>query len=79
MYVLVQHASGEPFTFRGRVLVHGTREDLEWLVPTHPVREVPGRTPEEVQARLGVPVMQLRDHPDMAGIRWPLKKEDFRR
>jgi hypothetical protein len=78
MFVSVTHHGGEPFTFRGALVVHDSREELEWLVPTHPVREIPGRTPGEVAARLGVPVLALKDHPDMASVRWPLKKEDFR-
>lgn len=77
MFILVQHANGEPFTCDGRIVVHDNRPEMEWLVPTHPVREIPGRTPEEVEARLGIPVMRLRDHPDMAGVRWPLRREHF--
>lgn len=77
MWTVVQHASREPFTFGGRVIVHEDRTELEWLIPTHPVVELPGRTPEEVAARLGVPVMNLRDHPDMGPVKWPLDRKDF--
>lgn len=78
MFILVQHANQEPFTFRGRLVVHDSRAELEFLVPTHPVREVPGRTPEETAARLGIPTLALKDHPDMAAVRWPLDRRSFR-
>lgn len=78
MWVLVQHGNGEPFTFGGRLIVHGSREELEFLVPTHPAREVPGRSPEETAARLGIPTMALKDHPDMAAVQWPLDRRRFR-
>lgn len=79
MFALVTNRQpAEPFTFRGRVLVHGDRAELEWLIPTHPVVELPGRTPEEVAARLGCPVMLLKDHPDMAAVSWPLDRRRFR-
>jgi hypothetical protein len=77
MFAPVTHGGREPFTFQGRVVVHGDRAELEYLIPTHPVVELPGRTPEEVAARLGVPVMPLKDHPDMASVRWPLDRRDF--
>lgn len=77
MWTVVTHATGEPFTLGGRLVVHDNRAELEWLIPTHPTRKLPGRTPEEVSARLGIPVMRLRDHPDLAGIQWPLRREDF--
>ena len=77
MWANVTHGSREPLTYGGRVLVHDSREELAWLIPTHPVVELPGRTPEEVAARLGVPAMAWKDHPDMAGIRWPLDRRDF--
>jgi hypothetical protein len=77
MYAVVTHGGREPFSWGGRVLVHGDRAELEWLIPTHPVVELKGSTPEEVAERLGRPVMLWADHPDMAGIRWPLRRKDF--
>jgi hypothetical protein len=76
--VTTRRQPAEPFSFGGRVLVHGDRAELEYLIPTHPVVELPGTTPEEVAARLGVPVMLWKDHPDMAAITWPLDRRRFR-
>jgi hypothetical protein len=77
MWTIVQHGNGEPFTFQGQVIVHDSRAELEFLIPTHPAREIPGRTPEEVAARLGLPAMSLKDHPDMAAVQWPLDRRRF--
>jgi hypothetical protein len=78
MYAMKAPVSGELYSLGGKVLVHPTREDLEWLVPGSQMVEVPGTTMDEVAARLGRPVMRWQDHPDMAGIRWPLDRRDFR-
>ncbi len=61
--------TGDVFTRHGRVLVHDSREELEFLFP--------GRTAVDV-SNTQLPTAQWRDHPDMAGIRWPLNREDFR-
>lgn len=77
MWINVTHAGREPLTYQGQLLVHDDPAELEWLIPTHPVVEVLGRSPEEVAERMGLPVLRWKDHPDMAGIRWPLDRKDF--
>ncbi len=71
-------STGEPYSLGGALLVHDDRAELEFLIPDRRTQSVSGRCPEEVAARLGRPVMRLRDHPDMADVRWPLNREDFR-
>lgn len=70
-YGLVGHTTRGLLTFNGQVIVHTSREELEWLFPkTRVVRLSDGD--------IG-PTMQLRDHPRFAGqnISWPLKREEF--
>jgi hypothetical protein len=68
-YGLVGAASGELLTHRGRVLVHGNRDELEYLFPnTRVVRLSDGD--------IG-PTLPIRDHPDMASVKWPLRRKDF--
>lgn len=78
MFANVSHAGREPLTFQGRILLHDSAQELGWLIPTHSVVELKGATAREVAERLGVPTMLWRDHPDMAGIRWPLDRRDFK-
>lgn len=67
-YALKGAVSGELLTYGGRILVHGDRGELEYLFPGEKVVPYSG----------GIPTLPLRDHPDMASVRWPLRKEDFR-
>jgi len=59
-------------TWRGRVLVHGDRAELEFLV-AGPVRvvECPRDIPPEQ-------TLQIRFHPQFESVRWPLTREQFR-
>lgn len=64
--------SGQLLSYRGRVLIHDNREELQWLFPgTRVVRVSDGD--------IGQPVMPLAWHPDLqaAGITFPLRREDF--
>lgn len=70
--------TGELYSLGGAVLVHDTRHDLEWLMPGLEMIWLRGTTPDAVAHHLGRPVMLWRDHPDMAGIRWPLDRRQFR-
>ena len=71
-----RHSSGELVSYRGAILVHDNRAEIEWLIPTHPAVELSG-TREQIADRTGRTVMLWKDHPDMAAVRWPLRKEDF--
>lgn len=78
MIMLVGPRSGEPLSFRGRVLLHdGPPAEVEFLLPT--VRTVAVRgSAASIAARMGRPVMMLKNHPDMASVRWPIDRRDFR-
>jgi hypothetical protein len=78
MIILMGARSGEPLSYRGRVLLHdGPAAEVEFILPSVRVVEVRGPA-ERVAARLGRPVMRLRDHPDLASVRWPLDRRAFR-
>lgn len=69
-YALVGAHTGDLLTFRGRVIVHDQRHEMEWVFPnSRVVRVADGES-------LG-PTISLKDHPDMASFRWPLRREDF--
>lgn len=70
VYALVGAVTGEFLTYQGAVLCHGDKAELQWLVPNARVVELP--------SIIGLPKMWLKDHPDMAAVRWPLTKEQFR-
>lgn len=78
MFAMVGSVTGEILSYAGRMVLHDNRAELEWLCPGVRVVELPGRSPEEVAHRYGRPAMLLRDHPDMAPVRWPLDRRDFR-
>ena len=72
-YGLVGHVSNDLLTHKGRVIVHNSRDELEWLFPkTRVVRLTDGN--------LGAPAVRLCDHPRFKdqGISFPLNKEEFR-
>ena len=70
LFALEGPKSKELLSYRGRVLVHENRQDLEWLFPG--IRIVP------VNEKLGRPMHSLRKHPELAHQRWPLRRGDFR-
>jgi hypothetical protein len=69
-YALVGAVTGELLTYQGAVICHPNQHELAWLVPNARVVELPGI--------VGLPLMWLKDHPDMAAVSWPLTKEQFR-
>lgn len=78
MYAMIGTATGEILSYRGRMVLHDNPAELDWLLPGTRVVELRGTTPAEVGVRYGRPAMLLRDHPDMASVRWPLDRKDFR-
>lgn len=70
-------ASGELLSYRGRLLIHDSPDELEWLIPGFRAVPLRGDEPEEIASRLGQPVMRWAEHPDMAAVRWPLNRKDF--
>lgn len=69
--------TGELLSYRGRVLLHdGPAEEVAYLLPTVTPVQLPGDA-QRIAARLGRPVLMLRDHPSMASVRWPIDRRDF--
>lgn len=56
-------------TYRGKVLVHDNKGEYEFLFPGVSVRPI---TVAEEDS------FPIRRHPQLASVRWPLKREDFR-
>lgn len=77
MYAFVGHTSHELLSFRGRMVLHHSREEMEYLFPLTQVVRLNGDSLEEVAHRYGRPVMRLSDHPDMAAVEWPLDRRKF--
>lgn len=67
---MVGPRSGELLSYGGRVLVHDDRAELEYLFPT-------ARVVRLSDGELGQPTMSIKDHPQLASTRWPLRREDF--
>lgn len=67
---MVGPRSGVLLTFRGKVLVHHNKAEYEFLCPNARVIRI-------TDGDLGQPVMQLRDHPGLAAVEWPLRREAF--
>lgn len=68
-WALISAMTNEAYTLGGAILVHDNRAELEFLFP--------GRATKDV-SRTTLPTRPWKDHPDMAGISWPLRREDFR-
>lgn len=68
IYALLGDNTRDLLSYQGRVIVHGDRAEMEWLIPYASVVRVTGDVG---------PTIQLRDHPDMQAVRWPLRRSDF--
>lgn len=57
-------------TYKGKVLVHDNRRELEFLYPLSIVRSIQLREDE---------AMSIKDHPQNVadGLQWPLRESDF--
>lgn len=77
MFALKGIATGELLTYRGRVIVHHDRRELEYLFPGQPVQMLRGYTLAECAQEYGRPMMRLADHPDMAPVSWPINPKEF--
>jgi hypothetical protein len=70
-YALYGPASESALSYRGLVLVHGDRAELELLFPGTRIVELGTMIPEH-------DTMQVKDHPQLAHLVWPLRREDFK-
>lgn len=78
MWAMVGDSTGEILSYGGAMVIHDNRYELEFLCPGVRVVEVQGSTVDHVATVYGRPAMLLREHPDMASVRWPLDRRDFR-
>jgi hypothetical protein len=69
-YALLGENSGSALTYQGRVIVHESREELEFLFAGTKAVELGDMIPVQ-------DTVPLREHPDMARVRFPLRREDF--
>jgi hypothetical protein len=74
-YALWGHVTRDILTHQGRPIVHDNRAELEFLFPHSRVVPV---TDADLAARSPLAPLPLPEHPDMAPVRFPLRKEDFR-
>lgn len=65
-YILVGRTSGEPLTYKGRVLVHPDKSELEYLFPNERVAPKPKWIDDGL-------TMALKDHPDMENVQFPIR------
>lgn len=75
MYALWGEVTKDILTLDGRPIVHPNREEMEFLVPQAKVVPV---TEADLKARSPLPPLQLRHHPALMHITWPLDRKDFR-
>lgn len=72
-YALIGAVSGQLLTYRGNVLVHDDKAELEFLFPNRAKTRVIRITDGD----LGQPTMSIKQHPGLTSTRWPLRREDF--
>ena len=70
-YGLYGDVSHDFLTLDGRVLVHDNAAELAFLVIGATPRELPSSFPADQ-------TLPIRLHPDLAAVRWPLDRRDFR-
>jgi hypothetical protein len=70
-YGLKGNRSGDLLTYGGRVLVHGDMNELQFLFPGTQVVRVSASLPEEL-------LMPISAHPELAAVKFPLDRRDFR-
>ena len=69
MYGIVGRTTRQLLTYQGKVILHDDRGEMEFLFPAEKVIAVES---------WGEDFLLLKDHPNMAPVRWPLSKTDFR-
>ncbi len=65
-YVLVGRTTKDALTYKGKILVHDNKSELEFLFPNERVAPLPSY----VDASL---TMALKDHPDMGAVQFPIR------
>lgn len=71
-YALQGAVSRDLLTWNGKILVHGDKAEMEFLVTGDVcVIDCPRDIPPEQ-------TLQIRYHPQFAAVAWPLDRKDFR-
>lgn len=63
--------SHDLLTWNGRVIVHNSRHELEWVMTGARIVQCPRDIPPEQ-------TIELRFHPQFEGVSWPLRREEWR-
>lgn len=74
MWAIKGAVSGELLTFKGAALVHSNWAEVHFLLPAARVVQVD----TDQFDRVGLPWMELSDHPELSWLHWPLRQVDFR-
>ena len=69
MYGIVGRSTKTLLTYQGKAILHDSREEMEFLFPAEKVIPAPHWVEDYIL---------LKNHPDMAPVKWPLQKNDFR-
>ena len=64
----ISTSDGWVATFKGRMLVHDCREEMEFLFPRHRIVEVTGTS---------MPIMWVKHHPQVQSVSFPIDKATF--
>jgi hypothetical protein len=75
IYALYGEVSRDILTLDGRPIVHDNRDEMQFLMPQAKVIPV---TEADLKARSPLTPLQLRNHPALLHITWPLDRKDFR-
>ncbi len=65
-YCLIGRTTKDPLSYKGKVLVHDDKSELEFLFPNERVAPLPKIFSEDL-------TMALKDHPDMGAVQFPLR------
>lgn len=68
---VVGAVSHELLSYGGKVLVHDNAAELEFLLPDQQIVRVPRSIPPQ-------DTLPLSAHPELASVRFPLNRRDFR-
>lgn len=77
MFALEGVVTKEILSYRGRMVLHHDRRELEFLFPGYKVVMLTGYSVQECAQHYGRPAMLLKEHPDMAAVDWPLNPRRF--
>ena len=72
IYAIRGRSSGQILTYKGKVIVHDNRGEMEFLFPNEKVIELFEAIWIEDR------IVWLKDHPDNSSLTWPLRRDDFR-